>query len=146
MKTKQSIADSSCDLTERPQWKALVAHHENMRDMTLRQLFAEDEHRGEHLNAEAAGIYLDYSKNRVTDETVRLLIELAEACGLRERTEAMFRGERINATEQRAVLHTALRTPKSKKIIVEGIDVVPEVHAVLERMATFSEQVRGGQW
>ncbi len=133
-------------LTERPAWKMLAAHSASTRDLTLRQLFADDPHRGERLTAEAVGIYLDYSKNRVTDETLQLLIKLAEECGLAERIEAMFRGEQINVTEQRAVLHTALRAPKSEQIIVDGVDVVPEVHAVLERMAAFSDQIRSGQW
>ena len=146
MEIKQSFNESSNGLTERPEWKALVEHYATIHDLTLRQLFADDEHRGERLNAEAAGIYLDYSKNRITDETLRLLIKLAEACGLRERTEAMFGGEQINTTEQRAVLHTALRVPKSEQILVDGVDVVPEVHAVLERMAAFSDQIRSGQW
>ena len=114
--------------------------------MHLRSLFADDPLRGERLAAEGAGLYLDYSKNRITDETIRLLVNLAEECSLRERIEAMFRGEKINITENRAVLHIALRAPGSEKILVDGVDVVPEVHAVLDRMAVFSEQVRSGQW
>ena len=133
-------------LTQRPAWKALVAHFDRIRDLHLRQLFADDPHRGERLTAEAAGIYLDYSKNRITDETLRLLIALAEACGLRERIDAMFRGQPINITEKRAALHTALRTPETHQVVVDGIDVVPEVHAVLHRMAAFAYQVRSGQW
>ncbi|MCB2147304.1 MAG: glucose-6-phosphate isomerase [Deltaproteobacteria bacterium] len=133
-------------LTERPAWKALQAHFETIRDLHLRQLFADDPGRGERLTAEFAGIYLDYSKNRITDETLRLLVELAEECGLRERIDAMFHGEPINVTEKRAVLHTALRAPRSERIVVEGLDVVPEVHAVLDRMAAFARQVRSGEW
>jgi glucose-6-phosphate isomerase len=133
-------------LKGRPEWKALEAHFTQTRDLHLRQLFADDPGRGERLSAEAAGIYLDYSKNRVTDETIRLLINLAEACGLRERIDAMFRGKPINVTEKRAVLHTALRAPKTERIIVDGIDVVPEVHAVLDRMAAFARRVRNGEW
>ena len=132
--------------TERPAWKALEVHCATIRNLHLRQLFADDPRRGERLSAEAAGIYLDYSKNRVTHETLRLLLALAGECGLRERIDAMFRGERINVTEKRAVLHTALRAPETERIEVDGVDVVPEVHAVLKRMATFSGQVRNGQW
>ena len=125
-------------LTEQPAWKALAAHYQTVQGLHLRQLFADDPDRGERLTAEAAGIYLDYSKNRITDETMRLLMTLAGECGLRERIDAMFRGERINVTENRAVLHTALRAPANARIVVDGVDVVPEVHAVLERMATFA--------
>ena len=114
--------------------------------MHLRSLFADDPRRGERLAAEGAGLYLDYSKNRITDETIRLLVNLAEECGLRERIEAMFQGQKINVTENRAVLHIALRAPKGEQILVDGVDVVPEVHAVLDRMAVFSDQVRSGQW
>lgn len=133
-------------LTERPGWRALEDHYATMRHLHLRQLFADDPHRGERLTAEAAGIYLDYSKNRITDETIRLLMQLAEECGLREHIAAMFRGERINVTEKRAVLHTALRAPATEQILVDGVDIVPGVHAVLERMAAFSRQVRSGAW
>ena len=133
-------------LTERPAWKALEAHCETIRNLHLRQLFAEDPRRGTRLTAEAAGIYLDYSKNRITDETIRLLVRLAGECGLRERIDAMFRGERINVSEKRAVLHTALRAPETARVVVDGIDIVPEVHAVLDRMAAFSLQVRSGEW
>jgi glucose-6-phosphate isomerase len=133
-------------LTERPAWKALAEHCEETRGLHLRRLFADDPRRGERYAAEAAGIYLDYSKNRVTDETLRLLGGLAGECGLRERIAAMFRGERINTTEKRAVLHIALRAPETERIVVDGTDVVPEVHAVLKRMATFAGQVRNGQW
>lgn len=133
-------------LTEHPAWKALEDHYATLRHLHLRQLFADDPRRGERLTAEAAGIYLDYSKNRITDETIRLLVQLAEECGLRERIDAMFRGERINVTEKRAVLHTALRAPKTEQVVVDGVDVVPKVHAVLDRMAAFSFQVRSGEW
>ncbi len=133
-------------LTQRPEWRALETHYQAIRDVHLRQLFADDPQRGERLNAEAAGLFFDYAKNRVTDETLRLLIALAEACGLREKIDAMFRGERINVTEDRAVLHVALRAPRGAVIVVDGVNVVPEVHAVLDRMATFAEQVRSGAW
>jgi glucose-6-phosphate isomerase len=143
------ITDSTAQtqlLTERPAWKALAEHYQSMRSLHLRQLFADDPRRGERFAAEAAGIYLDYSKNRITDETIRLLVRLTEECGLRERIAAMFCGKQINVTEKRVVLHTALRAPKTERIVVEGIDVVPEVHAVLDRMAAFSNQVCSGQW
>jgi glucose-6-phosphate isomerase len=133
-------------LTGKPAWKALEAHYQKLRDVHLRSLFADDPPRGERLTAEGAGLYLDYSKNRITDETVGLLMHLAEECGLRERIEAMFGGQKINVTENRAVLHIALRAPKSERIVVDGVDVVPEVHAVLEKMASFAERVRSGQW
>ena len=133
-------------LTERPAWKALAAHCQTVRGLHLRQLFADDPRRGERLTAEAAGIYLDYSKNRITDETLRLLLALAGECGLHERIAAMFRGERINVTEKRAVLHTALRAPETERVEVDGVDIVPEVHAVLKRMAAFSRRVRSGEW
>ena len=133
-------------LTQRPQWQALQRHLQAIKATHLRELFAGDPQRGERLTAEAAGLYLDYSKHRVTDETLRLLRELAEACGLRERIETMFRGEKINTTENRAVLHIALRAPLNECILVDGQDVVPEVHAVLDRMAAFCERVRSGEW
>lgn len=133
-------------LTERPAWKALEEHHQTIKDLHLRQLFADDPDRGGRFTAEAAGIYLDYSKNRLTAETLRLLVQLAEECGLRERINAMFRGDRINSTEQRAVLHIALRAPRHEQILADGVDVVPEVHAVLDRMTGFADQVRSGQW
>ncbi|MGH6609379.1 MAG: glucose-6-phosphate isomerase, partial [Burkholderiaceae bacterium] len=112
----------------------------------MSELFADDPQRGERLTAEAAGLYFDYSKNRITDKTIRLLLELAQACKLQQRIEAMFRGDKINVTERRAVLHVALRAPKSERISVDGKDVVPEVHAVLDRMARFTDRVRSGQW
>ncbi|MEO8655963.1 MAG: glucose-6-phosphate isomerase, partial [Ramlibacter sp.] len=133
-------------LTARPAWKALEAHARAMRQVHLRQLFAEDPRRGERFAVEAAGFYLDYSKNRITDETIRLLAQLAQECGLQERIAAMFGGQKINVTEQRAVLHTALRAAKDERILVDGVDVVPGVHAVLDRMAVFCDQVRSGQW
>jgi glucose-6-phosphate isomerase len=129
-----------------PAWKALQKHHERIKDLHLRQLFAEDRQRGERLAVEAAGLYLDYSKNRVTDETLRLLIELAREAGLQERREAMFRGDKINVSENRAVLHVALRAPSGASIIHDGRNVVPEVHAVLDRMAQFAQGVRSGAW
>ncbi len=133
-------------LSERPAWKALAAHYEKIHDTSLRQLFSEDAARGQRLTAEACGLFLDYSKNRVTDETLKLLLQLAEESGLRDRIEAMFRGEKINTTEKRAVLHVALRAPKGDSILVDGEDVVPAVHAVLDKMATFCDRVRSGAW
>ncbi|MGH8763380.1 MAG: glucose-6-phosphate isomerase [Nitrosospira sp.] len=133
-------------LTKLPAWKALEAHHQAIRNLHLRQLFADDSRRGERFTLEAAGLYLDYSKNRITDETLRLLMQLAGECDLRKRIDAMFEGEKINSTEQRAVLHPALRAPRNMQIVVDGIDVVPEVHAVLDRMAAFSDQLRSGRW
>jgi glucose-6-phosphate isomerase len=133
-------------LTERRAWKALQTHSDKVRGVHLRNLFADDPKRGERLIAEGAGIFLDYSKNRLTDETLRLLIELAEESGLRARRDAMFAGEKINVTEKRAVLHTALRAPKDAVILLDGKNVVPEVHAVLERMADFSNRIRAGEW
>ena len=133
-------------LTQSPAWRALMEHFQQVKDLHLRGLFAEDEKRGERFTLEAEGIYLDYSKNRVTDTTLRLLLQLAEAAGLRNRIDAMFRGEKINVTEQRAVLHVALRAPKDEVINVDGQNVVPEVHEVLDRMADFSNRVRSGEW
>ena len=133
-------------LTSAPAWKALAAHHERVRDQRLRELFAQDPARGERLTAEGAGVLLDYSKQRVTDETLALLMQLARERGLRERIDAMFRGDRINVTEGRAVLHTALRAPRGASILVDGADVVPGVHAVLDQMAAFCERVRDGRW
>jgi len=127
-------------------WQALTAHYQQIKDVHLRRLFAEDPGRGERLTAEGAGLYLDYSKNRITDETMRLLLRLAQERGVAERRDAMFRGEKINITEKRAVLHVALRAPKGEKIVVDGEDVVPAVHEVLDRMAAFSERIRSGEW
>jgi glucose-6-phosphate isomerase len=140
------MTTSLTPLRERPAWKALEAHYPKVRDQHLRRLFADDPGRGERLTAEAVGLFLDYSKNRVTDETLTLLLQLAEESGLRARIDAMFRGEKINVTEDRAVLHVALRAPKGRSIVVDGEDVVPQVHAVLDKMADFSNRVRGGAW
>ena len=133
-------------LTSRPAWKALHAHYEKIRGLHLKELFAADPKRGERLTAEAAGIYLDYSKHRVTDETLALLFQLAEASGLRQRIDAMFRGEKINITEHRAVLHVSLRAPRGASMLVDGENVVPEVHAVLDKMTEFANRVRSGSW
>ena len=133
-------------LTQLSAWKALESHYQQIKDVHLRQLFADDAKRGERLTADAVGIYLDYSKHRITDETLKLLLQLAEESGLRERIDAMFSGEKINITENRAVLHVALRAPKGEKILVDGKDVVPEVHAVLDAMSAFAERVRSGAW
>ncbi|MEA2528239.1 MAG: glucose-6-phosphate isomerase [Thermomicrobiales bacterium] len=137
---------NTVSLTKRPEWHALGAHYAQIEPLHLRQLFADDPTRGERLTTEAVGIYLDYSKNRITDETVRLLIALAEAAGLRERIEAMFSGEKINVTENRAVLHVALRAPRDAVIEVDGENVVPAVHAVLDKMTDFSNRVSSGAW
>ena len=133
-------------LTERAAWKALRAHFPAISAVGMRTLFRDDPSRGERMAVEAAGLYLDYSKNRVTDETMRLLLRLAEESGLRERIDAMFRGDKINVTEKRAVLHVALRAPKDDTILVDGKNVVPDVHAVLDKMTRFAEQVRSGEW
>jgi len=133
-------------LTKRKAWKALQAHYKKAKDLHLRDLFAEDLKRGERLTAEAAGITLDYSKNRITDETIKLLLQLAEESGLRGRIDAMFSGEKINITEKRAVLHVALRAPRGASIVVDGENVVPQVHAVLDKMGDFSNRVRSGAW
>jgi glucose-6-phosphate isomerase len=144
-----SVAEQSSGaptLRTLPAWSALQRHYESVKSLHLRQLFAEDPERGERLAAEAAGIYLDYSKNRITDETLGLLIRLAQEAGLRERIEAMFRGDKINVSENRSVLHVALRAPRGASILHDGRNVVPEVHAVLDRMAEFTQRVRGGAW
>jgi glucose-6-phosphate isomerase len=133
-------------LRERQAWAALEQHYADASDLHLRDLFAEDATRGERLTAEGAEIYLDYSKSRITDETLRLLLELAEESGLPERTEAMFRGDRINTTENRSVLHVALRMPKGTSLVVDGHDVVADVHETLDRMDAFAERVRSGEW
>jgi glucose-6-phosphate isomerase len=138
--------ESASSPTQWRAWQALEDHCQTIRQRHLRQFFADDAQRGERFACEAAGIYFDYSKNRITEETIRLLVNLADECGLRERIAAMFNGEVINVTEKRAVLHVALRAPKSVRIVVEGRDVVPEVHAVLDRMAAFSHQIRSGEW
>ncbi len=133
-------------LRQRPAWKALEQHHAEIAGRHLRELFDEDPGRGERLTAEAVGLYLDYSKNRVTDETIRLLIRLAEESGLEQRRDAMFRGDRINVSENRPVLHVALRMPKDAALVVDGVDVVAQVHEVLDRMSAFAEKVRSGEW
>jgi glucose-6-phosphate isomerase len=139
-------AGNAQSLTDQPAWKALEKHHREIRGLHLRQIFADDPQRGERLTASAAGLYFDYSKHRITDETIRLLVCLAEDRGLAARIEAMFNGEKINVTENRAVLHVALRAPLGERILVDGAEVVPEVHAVLDRMAAFSEEIRSGRW
>ena len=133
-------------LRQRPAWTALEAHHRKIKDLTLHQLFGEDAKRGERLTVEAVGIFLDYSKNRVTDETLKLLLQLAEQSGLRQRIDAMFSGEKINVSEKRAVLHVALRAPRDAAITVDGQNVVPDVHAVLDKMAGFADRICSGAW
>jgi len=142
----QAAGQSLEPLTNRKAWKALQTHYETVRKYHLRALFAEDAGRGERMAVEAAGIYFDYSKNRATDETIQLLLQLAEESGLRPRIEAMFRGEKINVTENRAVLHVALRAPEGSSIVVDGENVVPEVHSVVQRMTEFSNRIRRGEW
>ena len=139
-------ATAATPLRERAEWKALEEHFQQFKDAHLRDLFADDPGRGERLAVEAAGLYLDYSKHRVTDETIRLLVRLAEECGLRARIDAMFSGEKINVTEGRAVLHVALRAPEDEAILVDGENVVPAVHEVLGRMSEFADRVRSGTW
>jgi glucose-6-phosphate isomerase len=133
-------------ITERGAWNALVAHYQNARELHLRRLFADDPTRGKRMTIEAVGLFLDYSKNRVTDETLKLLVQLADESGLRGRIDAMFRGDKINITENRAVLHVALRAPNGASIVVDGENVVPQVRAVLDKMADFSNRVRSGAW
>jgi glucose-6-phosphate isomerase len=133
-------------LRTRPAWAALKKHYQTMRRVHLRQLFDKDRERGERMAVEAAGIYFDYSKNRITDETLKLLLQLAEESGLRDRIDAMFRGDKINVSEKRAVLHVALRAPRGASILHDGQNVVPEVHAVLDKMSAFADRVRGGAW
>ena len=144
-------ARSITPLRNRPAWNALQEHFDKVRDLHLRQLFADDPHRGERFTLEALGLYFDFSKNRITNETFRLLLDLAEESGLRKHIDAMFAGDKINVTEQRAVLHVALRAPKGERIFAdggtggaEGVNVVPEVHAVLDKMAAFADRVRSG--
>jgi glucose-6-phosphate isomerase len=141
-----STDSASASLTSRPAWQALAAHFATVKDMSLKQLFADDARRGERLAVDAAGIYLDYSKNRVTDATMALLLQLAAESGLRARIDAMFRGDRINVSENRAVLHVALRAPRDASIVLDGKNVVPDVHDVLDRMAAFADRVRSGAW
>jgi len=140
------MATATKTVTELPAWQALSAHFQTIHRLHLRELFAQDPKRGERLTVEAAGLYLDYSKNRITDETLVLLLQLAEQSRLRARIDAMFGGEKINVSEKRAVLHVALRAPKGQSLLVDGEDVVPQVHSVLDRMADFSNRVRGGAW
>jgi len=140
------MTDTPPSLTVRPAWKALETHFAGIQDAHLRTLFAGDPGRGERFTAEAAGLFLDYSKNRITSDTVRLLVQLARECDLRGRIDAMFRGDRINITERRAVLHVALRAPRDSAIVVDGRNVVPDVHAVLDSMAAFATRVRSGEW
>ena len=137
---------ASQPLTKRPAWKALEAHYQQVKSLQLRTLFADDLKRGERMATEALGLYYDYSKNRVTDESISLLLNLADACDLRGRIDAMFRGDKINTTENRAVLHVALRAPKGTSIVVDGENVVPQVHAVLDKMTDFSNRLRNGAW
>jgi glucose-6-phosphate isomerase len=140
------MTTKSTPLSERPAWKALEAHHQRIQGIQLKQLFADDPGRGDRFTLEAAGIFLDYSKNRITNETVKLLIQLAEESGVRARIDAMFSGQKINITENRAVLHVGLRAPKGESIFVDGEDVVPGVHVVLDKMAAFADRVRSGAW
>ena len=142
--TTQAVTKRSA--TKGQVWKNLATHFRKVRDLHLRQLFAEDPKRGKRMTAEAVGIFFDYSKNRITDETLRLLIQLAKESGLRKRIDAMFRGDKINVTEDRAVLHTALRAPREGSVLLDGKNVVPEVHAVLDKMADFSNRIRSGEW
>src|SRR3990167_1020686 len=144
MPTNNQVNHSHC--SDLPAWKALEANKKAIDQQSLKQLFAEDPKRGETFTAEAAGLFLDYSKNRITQETLKNLFQLARESGLRERIDAMFRGDKINISENRAVLHVALRAPKEEKIIVDGEDVVLKVHAVLDKMAAFANQVRSGEW
>jgi glucose-6-phosphate isomerase len=140
------MSDLIAPLASRAAWKALQQHAETIRPQQLRDLFKNDPERGTRFTAEAGGIFLDYSKNRITDETLNLLLALAEQSGLKQRTEAMFTGQKINTTEDRAVLHVALRAPKSESILVDGEDVIPAVHAVLDKMSSFSNRIRSGEW
>src|SRR3954454_6135644 len=133
-------------ISQTPEWQGLGAHHREMAPRHLRDLFAEDPSRGDTMTAEVDGILLDYSKHRLTAQTIDLLAALARRAGVEELRDAMFRGEKINVTEQRAVLHVALRAPADESMVVDGVDVVPEVHAVLDRMAAFADQVRAGDW
>src|SRR5260221_5557828 len=144
----QALVDrnSIIPATERPSWKALEAHYREIRKLHLRDLFAEDPKRGERLAAEAVGVYLDYSKNRINRKTLELLLQLAEESGMRARIDAMFHGDKINITEKRAALHIALRAPREASIVVDGRNVVPQVHAVLDKMADFCNRVRTGEW
>ncbi|MFN8633424.1 MAG: glucose-6-phosphate isomerase [Chloroflexota bacterium] len=141
-----TTSNASASLTRTPAWAALQEHHRRIKDVHLRSLFADDPKRGERLTVEGAGLFLDYSKNRIADETVQLLVQLANERGLRQKIDAMFGGAKLNTTEGRAVLHTALRAPRGASIVVDGENVVPAVHAVLDRMASFADRVRSGAW
>src|SRR5262249_21980435 len=136
----------STPLRQRPAWNALEAHHAEISKKHLRELFADDPKRGERMTAEACGIYLDYSKNRIDDETLDLLLQLARESDLEPHRDAMFRGDKINVAEHRSVLHVALRMPKGTSLVVDGVDVVAEVNEVLDRMAAFADRVRSGEW
>ncbi len=140
------MPDSVPRIVDTPEWRALQAHFDEIRDVHLRTLFADQPDRGETMALEFGDLYLDYSKNRLTPETIGLLVALARAAGVEQLRDAMFAGEKINITEQRAVLHVALRAPKDEQILVDGIDVVPEVHAVLDKMGSFSNRIRSGEW
>src|SRR6266516_4883699 len=140
------MTTKSTQITETPEWRALAEHHASVRDTHLRELFAADPTRGETMTCEAGDLYLDWSKNRLTAETMRLLVALAERAGLRQRIKAMFSGAQLNVTERRPVLHVALRAPEGASILVDGHNVVPEVHAVLRKMAAFADRVRSGAW
>src|SRR6267378_7102476 len=142
----QPLATTIQPLTQRKAWKALATHFKEVRELHLRELFAQHPKRGERMTLGAAGLYLDYSKNRITDETLKLLFQLATESVLKERIDSMFKGDKINITEKRAVLHVALRAPKEASIVVDGENVVPKVHAVLDKMADFSNRVRSGAW
>jgi glucose-6-phosphate isomerase len=144
--SKAPSSKTTTPLRRLPAFKALKAHFATISKATLRELFAQDDRRGETFALEAEGFYFDYSKNRITAETVKLLLELAEQSGLRAKIDAMFRGDKINITENRAVLHVALRAPKGEVIKVDGVDVVPGVHAVLDAMSAFADRVRSGEW
>jgi glucose-6-phosphate isomerase len=139
-----AVANSS--LGSVPAWKELEAHYRTIRNIHLRTLFAEDSQRGQRMTVEATGIFLDFSKQRITEETLKLLVQLADQTGLRARIDAMFRGEKMNVTENRAVLHVALRAPEGASIVLDGINVVPQVHAVLNKMSDFANRVRSGGW
>src|SRR5262245_6037171 len=141
-----ATATITTPLRAQPSWAALGKHYDEIHDTHLRDLFGSDPTRGERFVAEGAGLYLDYSKNRITEETIGLLLQLAEESGLADRTEAMFRGDRINVSENRSVLHVALRMPQGSTLIVDGVDVVANVHEVLDRMGNFAERVRSGEW
>ena len=146
MPPSRTASDAIVPLRNRPAWKALEEHYAEVRNLQLRQLFAEDPRRSETFTLEALGLYFDYSKNRITSDTVRLLLDLAEQSGLRQHIDAMFAGDKINVTEKRAVLHVALRAPKDAQLFTDGVNVVPEVHAVLDKMAAFADRVRSGEW